>query len=66
MNTLPHQQHDVNVVVMTDAGKLIFSRFDNTDDEEEDLSSFCGFVQAVSSTKNENQIANFYYFIFCI
>ncbi len=49
------ENDDLDVIVMTDAGKLIFSRFDHygnddddDDEEEEHLSSFCGFVQAVS------------------
>ena len=58
------RQHtnDFNVIVMTDAGKLIFSRFD--DDDEEDLSSFCGFVQAVSLESKKQSVFTIYSCIF--
>ena len=51
-----NQEDCLNVIVMTDAGKVIFSRYDHDDDdeEEEDLSSFCGFVQAVRVLRRDN------------
>ncbi len=47
MKEMTGDVQNLDVFVMTDAGKLIFNRFDASDADEEDLCSMCGFIQAV-------------------
>lgn len=44
-----------NVIMLSNAGKPIFSRYGN----EEDLSNTCALLQAISSTTEENPIQSF-------
>mmetsp|Transcript_24063 Transcript_24063/g.27464 ORF Transcript_24063/g.27464 Transcript_24063/m.27464 type:complete len:564 (-) Transcript_24063:28-1719(-) len=41
---------ELNVIVMTDAGKIIFHRYDNNEDNEENLVCMCSFIQAMRAT----------------
>ena len=44
-STLNQNGRGINVLVIADGGKLIFHRYE--DDNEEDLYSICGLIQAV-------------------
>eukprot|EP00551_Chaetoceros_affinis_P010213 CAMPEP_0203679224 /NCGR_PEP_ID=MMETSP0090-20130426/34891_1 /ASSEMBLY_ACC=CAM_ASM_001088 /TAXON_ID=426623 /ORGANISM="Chaetoceros affinis, Strain CCMP159" /LENGTH=77 /DNA_ID=CAMNT_0050546787 /DNA_START=12 /DNA_END=242 /DNA_ORIENTATION=- len=55
-----NEVRNLDVFVMTDCGKLIFNRFDtNNANEEEDLCSMCGFIQAIRATTVNDESLNF-------